>query len=157
MKTASTAMAAGSALNSRPLLAVTAAYRDDRQIAALILALALPWLAYTRLYFWLHPRHLTFDGGLFMWIFNKPDPTCGLTRTFAWMWRGDLLHAVSVYPLGPLVFVGTILVVLWALAVLVLGRTARLSLPGGQWRVLIAISVIALALNWASKLIWLGM
>ena len=81
-------MAAGSAPESRPLLTITAAYRDDRQIAALLLALALPWLAYTRLYFWLHPRHLTFDGGLFMWMFNKPDPACGLTRTFAWMWRG---------------------------------------------------------------------
>ena len=150
-------MAASSAPKSRPLLTITAAYRDDRQIAALLLALALPWLAYTRLYFWLHPRHLTFEGGLFMWMFNKPDPTCGLTRTFAWMWRGDLAHAVSVYPLGPLVFVGTILVVFWALAALVLGRTARLSLSGGSWRVLIALSVVALALNWASKLIWLGM
>ena len=123
----------------------------------LLLALALPWLAYTRLYFWLHPRHLTFDGGLFMWFFNKPDPTCGLTRTFAWMWRADLVHAVSVYPLGPLVFSGTILVVLWALAVLTLGRVARIWLTGGQWRVIVAVSVIALSLNWASKLIWLGM
>ena len=40
----------------------------------------MPWLAYTRLYFFLQPRHLTFDGG-WMYIFNKPDPTCGLTRT----------------------------------------------------------------------------
>ncbi len=92
-----------------------------------------------------------------MYLTGKPDPGCGLTRTFAWMWRGDLFHAVSVYPLGPLVFAGTILVVFWALAVLVLGRVARIWLSGGQWRVLIAVSLIALALNWASKLIWLGM
>ena len=157
VKIASKAIVAGSIPQSPPVLAVTAANHNDRQIAALLLALALPWLTYTRLYFWLHPRHLTFDGGLFMWMFNKPDPACGLTRTFAWMWRGDFYRAVSVYPLGPLLFVGTILVVLWALAALLLGRTSRLSLSGDHWRVLIAISVIALALNWASKLIWLGM
>lgn len=141
----------------RPVLAVTAAYRDDRLIAAVLLTLALPWLAYTRLYFFLQPRHLTYDGGLFMWLLNKPDPTCGLTRTFAWMWRGDLVHAVSVYPLGPLVFVGTVLVVLWSLGVLAFGRAARLSLSSTQWRVLIGTAVVALSLNWASKLIWLGM
>ena len=136
---------------------VTSADRADRQIAALLLALALPWLTYTRLYFWLHPRNLTLDGGVLMWLFNKPDPACGLTRTFAWMWRGDLSHAVSVYPLGPLVFVGTILVVSWALAVLLLGRAAHLSLSRTHWRALIALSAIALALNWTAKLIWLGM
>lgn len=145
-----------SALSQRALLInVVAATRDDRPVAVALLGLALPWLAYTRLYFWLQPRHLTFDGP-FMRLTGKPDPACGLTRTFAWMWRGDLFHAVYVYPLGPLIFIGTILAIIWALAVLVLRRAARPSLSGAQWRALIAVSVIALALNWAAKLIWLG-
>jgi hypothetical protein len=55
------------------------------------------------------------------------------------------------------VFLGTILAVCWALGVLVLGRAVRARLSGNQWRALIIILVIALGLNWASKLIWLGM
>ncbi len=140
-----------------PRWAIRKATSGDRTIAWTLLGLMLPWLAYTRFYFWLQPRHLTFDGGLLMWLFNKPDPTCGLTRTFAWMWRGDLFHAVSVYPLGPLVFSDTIAAVAWALTVLVLGRAASLRLLRAEWRALIAVVTIALALNWASKLLWLGM
>jgi hypothetical protein len=126
-------------------------------VALVLVGLAIPWLVYTRMYFFLQPRHMTFDGGLLMWALNKPDPTCGLTRTFAWMWRGDLLHAMAVYPLGPLVVLGTILAVCWAVAVLLLGRRVGLWLSRVEWRALIVILVVALALNWASKLIWLGM
>jgi len=140
-----------------PHLTIGPAKREHRQIALLLLAFAIPWLIYTRMYFWLQPRHLTIDGGFFMYFFNKPDPSCGLTRTFAWMWRGDLLHAAAVYPLGPVVFLGTLLAVCWAIGVLVFGRAMWLLLSGNQWRALIITLVIALALNWASKLIWLGM
>ena len=80
-----------------------------------------------------------------MYVFNKPDPGCGLTRTFAWMWRGDLLHAVAVYPLGPVVVLGTLLAVCWAIGVLVFGRAVRLWLSGKQWRAFIITLVIALA------------
>lgn len=146
-----------SAPRPRPHLTIGPARRDHRQIALLLLAFAIPWLIYTRLYFWLQPRHLTVDGGFFMYFFNKPDPSCGLTRTFAWMWRGDLLHAVAVYPLGPLVVLGTILAVGWAVAILVFGRAVSFWLSSVQWRVLIATLVIALAINWTAKLIWLGM
>src|SRR5712691_3935320 len=76
---------------SRP--SVAAADRQERLTVAGLLALALAWLTYTRLYFWLHPRRLTFDPSAFMYLTGKPDPSCGLTRTFAWMWRGDLAHA----------------------------------------------------------------
>jgi Protein of unknown function (DUF2752) len=91
-----------------PLTAVAPATSGDRWLAWTLLGIALPWLVYTRLYFFLQPRHLTYDGSAFMWLFNKPDPSCGLTRTFAWMWRGDLGRAVAVYSLGPLVFLATV-------------------------------------------------
>ena len=94
-----------------PRATVAPATPGDRWLARGVLGVAVPWLAYTRLYFFLHPRHLTFDGGLFMWLFNKPDPFCGGTRTFAWMWRGDVGRAVVVYPLGPLLFVATVALV----------------------------------------------
>jgi Protein of unknown function (DUF2752) len=131
--------------------------RQDRLVAAGLLALALPWLAYTRLYFWLHPRGLTFDPSAFMYLTGKPDPGCGLTRTFAWMWRGDLLHAIGVYPLGPLIFLGTLALVAYSVAVLVGGSSLRFALSPVVQRSIVVGAFIALGLNWASKLIWLGM
>ena len=122
-----------------------------------LLGLAIPWLIYTRLYFYLQPRHLTFDGGFFMTYFKKPDPFCGMTRTFAWMWRADLPHAVSVYPLGPLIFVATFGLVAYSAVVLASGRSLRLALTRRRVWTFIVVCVVALGLNWASKLIWLGM
>ena len=121
-----------------------------------VLALAVSWLIYTRFYFWLQPRHLTYDGP-FMYLTGKPDPACGLTRTFAWMWRGDLLHAFLVYPLGPLVFIGTLGFVAYALATVVTGHSLRLALSPRAQRSIMIGALVALGLNWASKLIWLGM
>ena len=126
-------------------------------MAITLLGLAIPWLIYTRLYFYLQPRHLTFDGGFFMTYFKKPDPFCGMTRTFAWMWRGDLPHALSVYPLGPLIFVATFGLVAYSAAVLASGRSLRLALTKRRVSTFIVVCVVALGLNWASKLIWLGM
>jgi Protein of unknown function (DUF2752) len=131
--------------------------RQDRLVAAGLLALALPWLAYTRLYFWLQPRGLTFDGSAFMYLTGKPDPSCGLTRTFAWMWRGDLAHAVSVYPLGPLIVLGTFALVAYSMAVLVGGRSLRFALSSAAQRSIVVGALVALGMNWTSKLIWLGM
>lgn len=131
--------------------------RQERLAAAGFLALALPWLAYTRLYFWLHPRHLTFDPSLFMYLTGKPDPGCGLTRTFAWMWRGDLAHAVSVYPLGPIIFVATLGLAVYSAAIVLGGRSLRFSLSPSVQRGIVTVALVALGLNWASKLIWLGM
>ena len=76
-----------------PLIAVASATSADRWLAWTLLGVLVPWLAYTRLYFFLHPLGLTFDGGFFMWYLHKPDPFCGGTRTFAWMWRGELGNA----------------------------------------------------------------
>ena len=147
-----------SALSPRPaLVAVAPAAPGDRWLAWTVLGVALPWLLYTRLYFFLHPRHLTFDGGLLMWLLNKPDPTCGLTRTFAWTWRGDLGRAVAVYPLGPLIFAATIALVMYAVAVLVGGRALKLNPSPTMVRGALLLGLVALGLNWIAKLAWLGM
>ena len=130
--------------------------RNERIAAGSLLALAVPWLLYTRFYFWLQPRHLTFDGP-FMYITGKPDPACGLTRTFAWMWRGDLAHAVVVYPLGPLIFVATVALVAYLAAVIVTGRSIRVLVSPVTQRSIVIVALVALGLNWAAKLIWLGM
>ena len=139
-----------------PLVAVARADPYEQMAAGGLLVLAVSWLTYTRFYFWLQPRHLTFDGP-FMYLTGKPDPGCGLTRTFAWMWRGDLAHAVLVYPLGPLIFIGTFVFVAYSLAVIILGRSLRFRLSPVVRRGIVIVALAALGLNWASKLIWLGM
>ncbi len=140
-----------------PLAAVAPATSGDRWLAWTLLGIALPWLIYTRLYFFLQPRHLTYDGGAFMWLFNKPDPSCGLTRTFAWMWRGDLGRAVAVYPLGPLVFVATVALAVYAVVALLSRRAVHVNLSPATLRIVIWVGLVALGLNWIAKLAWLGM
>lgn len=158
-------MPASSALTSPPsahsvrprLLVVARATQGDRWLAWTLLGIGVPWLTYTRLYFFLQPRHLTFDGGPMMQLMKIPDPFCGGTRTFAWMWRGDLGHAVAVYPLGPLLFVATIAIVLYSVAVLVSGRALWLRPSRGMVASALLIGLLALGLNWTAKLLWLGM
>ncbi len=121
------------------------------------MGVAVPWLVYTRLYFFLQPRHLTYDGGIFMWLFNRPDPTCGLTRTFAWMWRGDLGRAVAVYPLGPLVFVATVALAAYAIFVLLSSQAVHFNPSPTIVRRVVLVGVVAVGINWIAKLAWLGM
>ena len=145
-----------SVLRAPRMAVVVAANAQERLATAGMLAVAASWLTYTRFYFWLQPRHLTYDGP-FMYLTGKPDPACGLTRTYAWMWRGDVLHAFLVYPLGPLMFTGTLAFVAYSLGTIVSGRSLRLALsPRAQRNILIG-ALVAIGLNWASKLIWLGM
>jgi len=156
-------MSRSSALTSPPsagrrhLAVLGEADRQERLIAAGFFGLTLAWLIYTHFYFWLHPRGLTFDPSAFMYLTGKPDPSCGLTRTFAWMWRGDLGRSVAVYPLGPVVFVAAFVLVAYSAVVLLGGRSLRFSLSRRLRRGLVTIAVVAVGLNWASKLIWLGM
>ena len=128
-----------------------------RRAEVVPLILLLAWFAYTRAYFFLHPRGLTFDPSLFMWLTGRPDPSCGLTRTFAWMWRGDLGRAVRVYPLGPLVFVGAAVLTLYLAVSLATGRRLAIPIPRRVGRALIALVLVAIAANWTAKLLWLGM
>jgi Protein of unknown function (DUF2752) len=138
------------------LTSTAAGTRLDRVTHLGILGLTVAWLLYTRLYFVLHPAHLTFDPSLFMWVTGKPDPTCGLTRTFAWMWRGDVGRAVAAYPLGPLVFVLVLALGLNSAAAVVTGRRVRLVVRLSTRRALIMVAVVALLANWIAKLVWLG-
>ena len=135
----------------------TVLHRSERLALLPALAMLLAWFAYTRLYFFLHPRRLTFDPSLFMYLTGRPDPSCGLTRTFAWTWRGDLSHAVRVDPLGPLVFLAMAVLVVYVGVAVFTGRRPMIILPRPLSIALIATLLVLLAANWTAKLIWLGM
>ena len=142
---------------SEQLAGVARATQGDRWLAFTFLGIGIPWLVYTRLYFFLQPRHLTFDGGFFMTYFQKPDPFCGGTRTFAWMWQGDIGRAVAVYPLGPLLFAITVAAVVYGLYVLVSARAVWINPSPTMIRGVLVVGFVALMLNWTAKLVWLGM
>src|SRR2546421_6878015 len=141
----------------QPLVRWPVLDRQGRVARLPVLAMLLAWFAYTKLYFFLHPRGLTFDPSLLMYMTGKPDPTCGLTRTFAWTWRGEIGEAVRVYPLGPLVFLGAAALVIYLGIAVLTGRRLAVVLPRGLWLTLAALALVALAANWTAKLIWLGM
>jgi hypothetical protein len=116
----------------------------------------LLWLAYTRIFWTLQVGHWTLPPCPFYYITGHPCPFCGGTRSFAYMWQGDLTDAVRLYPLGPALFVGSIVGVVGLAVGIVSGRTWSPNLSSRQWRLLTVGIVSTLALSWALKVFVLG-
>jgi hypothetical protein len=137
-------------------ISITRAVPSDRLRDFALLGGLLLWLAYTRIYWTLQATHLAFPPCPFYYLTGHPCPFCGGTRSFAYMWRGDLSDAVRLYPLGPALFAGTLAGVA-ALAVgIVSGRTWEPRLTSSQWRV-VAVGVVSVVLmSWALKFFVLG-
>src|SRR5436309_346519 len=74
----------------------------------------------------------------------------------AWMWRGDLHRAVLVYPLGPLVFVASWVGLAYLAYAVVAHRRLTIEAPKKLTQTLLAVLLIAMAANWMSKWLWLG-
>ncbi len=140
---------------ARPL-SLTRAVPAQRMRDLALLAGLLTWLAYTRMYFLLQAAHLTAPPCPFYYFTGHPCPFCGGTRSFAYMWEGDLADAVRLYPLGPLLFAGTLAGVAGLVAGAVTGRTWVPRLTGFQWRVLAIGVASAVTVSWALKVFILG-
>ena len=121
-----------------------------------ILAALVGWLAYTRVFWILQAAHLSAPPCPFYYLTGHPCPFCGGTRSFAYMWRGDIADAVRLYPLGPLLFVGTLLSAGGLAGGLITGRTWTPRLSSMQWRLLTVFAVSLLLLSWALKVFVLG-
>lgn len=142
-------------MSSLPI-ALTRALPSDKRRDLLFMAGLLMWLVYTRVFWVLHAAHLSAPPCPFYYLTGHPCPFCGGTRSFAYMWRGDLSDAVRLYPLGPLFFVGTF-VAIGALAFgAARGRTWMPRLSQMQWRLVWIGLGSAILLNWALKLFVLG-
>jgi hypothetical protein len=114
------------------------------------------WLVYTRLYWAMHAAHLSMPPCPFYYLTGHPCPFCGGTRSFAYMWQGDMADAVRLYPLGPALFAGTLLGMGGLGAGLVSGRTWSPRLTSQQWRLLTIGGVSAVMISWALKVFVLG-
>jgi len=100
---------------TRPTLAapisITRPMPGDRLRDFAILGGLLLWLGYTRVYWALSVGHMTLPPCPFYYLTGHPCPFCGGTRSFAYMWEGDVANAVRLYPLGPLLFAGSLVAV----------------------------------------------
>jgi hypothetical protein len=125
--------------------------RDLGLLAGLVL-----WLAYTRVFFVLQAAHLSAPPCPFYYLTGHPCPFCGGTRSFAYMWQGDLADSVRLYPLGPALFAGSFVAAAGLAVAAVSGRTWTPRLTRTHGRAL-AIGVgSAVVLSWALKVFILG-
>lgn len=105
--------------------------------------------------FW--SRHLTpIPPCLFHQLTGQPCPFCGATRSFVYMAHGDLGMALHLYPLGPALFVVTVLAVGYALWSLATGRAVRPRFSARGAALIFYSVMAAFAVNWLAKLLVLG-
>ena len=138
-----------------PLTMVRAMPQDRTRELVMIGGLTF-WLVYTRVYFALHSAHLAFPPCPFYYVTGHPCPFCGGTRSFAYMWQGDLADAVRLYPLGPALFAGSVVGALGLVTSSIRGMRWLPRLTRLQWNLLGVFLVSALLLNWALKVFVLG-
>ena len=135
---------------------LTRAVPNDRMRDLGILVVLAGWLVYTRIFWVLQAAHLSAPPCPFYYFTGHPCPFCGGTRSFAYMWEGDIADAVRLYPLGPALFAGTVLGMGGLAAGLVTGRTWSPCLTSRQWRLLTIGGVSTLLISWALKVFVLG-
>lgn len=139
----------------RPVAFVQALPNDRFRDFALFGGLVL-WLVYTRVFWVAQAAHMTLPPCPFYAITGHPCPFCGGTRSFAYMWQGDLSDAVRLYPFGPVLFAGTFGAVAALGYGIVSGRTLNYLPTPRQWRMLSVFTLSSLALSWALKVFVLG-
>ena len=137
-------------------VAITRARPAERKRDLSILAGLVLWLAYTRGFWAMQAAHLTIPPCPFYYLTGHPCPFCGGTRSFAYMWQGDIANSVRLYPLGPALFAGTFLSAGALAAGLATGRSWAPRLTSMQWRLLGVAAASVLAISWALKMFVLG-
>ena len=119
--------------------------------AFVLLGLVL-WMVYTRVFWAASALHVTLPPCPFLRLTGHPCPFCGGTRSFAYMWRGDVGHASALYPLGPVLFFGALLAIPIVAAAVIADRTVMLRLPDRLRRAVYGAALGVLAVSWALKL-----
>ena len=137
-------------------ISVARAVPGDRMRYFGVLAALVLWLAYTRIFFLLQAAHLSAPPCPFYYFTGHPCPFCGGTRSFAYMWQGDMSDSVRLYPLGPALFSGTFVAAAGLAVGVVSGRTWTPRFTRAQWRALAIGAISAVLLSWTLKVFVLG-
>jgi hypothetical protein len=110
------------------------------------------WLVYTRFFWDLQGLHAALPRCPFLVLTGHPCPLCGGTRSFAYLWRGDLGRSLALYPLGPLLFAATVATVVTLGLALLTSRDLRILIPKRWVRpALLALGAV-MAVSWGLKL-----
>jgi Protein of unknown function (DUF2752) len=93
---------------------------------------------------------------LFHQVTGQPCPMCGATRSFVALAHGDIARSLYLYPLAPVLFLAMLIGIGyggWAMAT---GKRVRLEMSLRTSQRIGLIILVAFALNWLAKLLWLG-
>lgn len=142
-------------MSALPLTLSRAVAADRARDLAILGGLVL-WLAYTRIFFILRAAHLAAPPCPFFYLTGHPCPFCGGTRSFAYMWQGDIADSVRLYPLGPVLFAGSLAGVAGLALGAVTGRTWTPHLTRAQWRAIGIGAAAAVLISWTLKVFVLG-
>jgi hypothetical protein len=142
-------------MSSLPI-SMTRSLPADRVRDFALLGALVVWLVYTKAFWVLQAAHFVAPPCPFYTMTGHPCPFCGGTRSFAYMWKGDLADAVRLYPLGPVMFVGALFGTAGLAFGSLTGHTWTPRLSPLQWRLLGIGALSALLLNWALKVFVLG-
>jgi Protein of unknown function (DUF2752) len=133
-------------------LALVRADRDARLRNLVLLASLVAWMVYTRFFWPARAVHATLPGCPFLTLTGHPCPFCGGTRSFAYMWQGNLSHSAALYPLGPVMFVGTLMAIPVLIAAVATNRSVEWRFAPSLRRGLFVAGCLPLALSWSLKL-----
>jgi len=133
-------------------VAVVRAGAEARLRNVLLLTGFVLWLVYTRVFWPLKAAHATLPACPFLTLTGHPCPFCGGTRSFAYMWDGNVTRAMLYYPLGPLLFVGTFVAIPVLAFALLTDRDLAVRLPENLRRAMIGAGLAVLAVSWTLKL-----
>ncbi len=142
-------------MSALPIVA-TRALNAERMRDLGIAAALVVWLVYTRVFWVLQAAHIGSPVCPFYYVTGHPCPFCGGTRSFAYMWRGDLADSVRLYPFGPALFAGTFAAVGALVTGAISGHTLRPRFTSAQWRGIAAGAVVTVLMSWALKVFVLG-
>jgi hypothetical protein len=137
------------------VLAVQRPRLEERVVVASLGAICSVWLLYT-LWFSASPTNRIGPPCLFYTLTGHPCPFCGGTRAYAAMWHFDLGSAAHFYPLAPLLFPATVAVAGYAAWSLLSARGLHLKAPTWLYWTGASGGLLALAMSWTLKLVWLG-
>lgn len=119
---------------------------------ALILSGLVLWMVYTRLFWAAQAAHVMLPPCPFLSLTGHPCPFCGGTRSFAYTWEGNLPRALALYPVGPLLFVATVIAIpVLAVAVLA-NRDVAVRVSDRLRRAVFCAALGVLAVSWVFKL-----
>jgi hypothetical protein len=93
---------------------------------------------------------------IFHQVTGQPCPMCGATRSFVALAHGDIARSVYLYPLAPVLFLAMLIGIGYGAWAMVTGKRVRLEMSLRTHQRIGLIILLAFALNWLAKLLWLG-